>query len=45
MNTIYPKLVAAVFGMNTQGVTFYVADRVDNTRLPTEPVTFRQQRA
>ena len=31
--------------MNTQGVTFYVADRVDNTRLPTEPVTFRQQRA
>ena len=45
VNTIDPKLVAAAFGMNTQGVTFYVADRVDNTRLPTEPVTFRQQRA
>jgi len=45
VNTTDPKLVAAAFGMNTQGVTFYVADRVDNTRLPTEPATFRQQRA
>ena len=45
VNTTDPKLVAAAFGMNTQGVTFYVADRVDNTRLVTEPATFRQQRA
>ena len=34
VNTIDPKLVAAAFGMNTRGVTFYLADPVDNTRLP-----------
>ena len=45
VNTIDPKLVAAVFGMNTQGVTFYVADRVNTTRLPNEPATSRQQNA
>ena len=45
VNTIDPKLVASAFGMNTRGVTFYLADRVDNTRLPAEPVTSRHQRA
>jgi site-specific recombinase XerD len=35
VNTIDPKLVAAAFGMDTQGVMFYLADRVDDARLPT----------
>jgi hypothetical protein len=34
VNTIDPKLVAAAFGMNTQGVTFYLADHIDDARLP-----------
>ena len=34
VNTIDPKLVAAAFGMDTQGVMHYLADRVDDTRLP-----------
>jgi hypothetical protein len=29
VNTIDPKLVAAAFGMNPEGVTFYLADHVD----------------
>ena len=29
VNTIDPKLVAAAFGMNAQGVMFYLADHVD----------------
>jgi len=36
VNTIDPKLVAAAFGMDTQGVMFYLADHVDDARLPAE---------
>ena len=34
VNTIDPKLVAAAFGMNPEGVMFYLADHVDQPRLP-----------
>ena len=34
VNTMDPKLVAAAFGLNTEGVMFYLADRVDDARLP-----------
>lgn len=34
VNTLDPKLVAAAFGMHSQGALFYLADRVDQTRLP-----------
>ena len=34
VNTIDPKLVAAAFGMDPEGVMFYLADRVDDARLP-----------
>jgi hypothetical protein len=34
VNTIDPKLVAAAFGMNPEGVMFYLADHVDDSRLP-----------
>ena len=34
VNTIDPKLVAAAFGMDPEGVMFYLADRVDPGRLP-----------
>jgi integrase len=37
VNTIDPKLVAAAFGMNPEGVTFYLADHVDSARLPAAP--------
>jgi hypothetical protein len=33
VNTAGPKL-AATFGMNPESVTFYLADHVDNCRLP-----------
>jgi hypothetical protein len=33
VNTIDPKLVAAAFGMNPEGVMFYLADHVDDGRL------------
>ena len=33
VNTIDPKLVAAAFGLNHQGVMFYLADRVDDAHL------------
>jgi hypothetical protein len=33
-NTIDPKLIAAAFGMNTEGVMFYLADNVNARRLP-----------
>ena len=36
VNSVDPKLVAAAFGMNTQGVMFYLADRVDDARLPAD---------
>jgi hypothetical protein len=32
-----PKLVAAAFGMNPEGVMFYLADRVEDARLPADP--------
>ena len=34
VNTIDPKLVAAAFGMRPEGVMFYLADHVDQARLP-----------
>lgn len=33
VNTMDPKLVAAAFAMNPEGVMIYLADRVDETRL------------
>jgi site-specific recombinase XerC len=39
VNTMDPKLVAAAFGMDPEGVMIYLADRIDPGRLParTEP--------
>jgi integrase len=34
VNTMDPKLVAAAFGMNPEGVMFYLADHVNDGRLP-----------
>lgn len=34
VNTMDPKLVAATFGMNPEGVLIYLADQVDTGRLP-----------
>ncbi len=34
VNTLDPKLVAAAFGMNPEGVMIYLADHVDPARLP-----------
>lgn len=34
VNTMDPKLVAAAFGMNPEGVLIYLADQVDTIRLP-----------
>jgi site-specific recombinase XerD len=34
VNTMDPKLVAAAFGMNPEGVMIYLADHVDDGRLP-----------
>jgi hypothetical protein len=34
VNTMDPKLVAAAFGMNPEGVMFYLTDHVDDLRLP-----------
>ena len=34
VNTMDPKLVAAAFGMNPEGVMVYLADYVDPARLP-----------
>ena len=36
VNTMDPKLVAAAFGMNPEGVMIYLADHVDGGRLPDE---------
>jgi site-specific recombinase XerC len=36
INSTDPKLVAAALGMNTQGAMFYLADHVDDGRLPPE---------
>jgi integrase len=37
VNTMDPKLVAAAFGMNPEGVMIYLADHVDPSRLPFGP--------
>jgi hypothetical protein len=34
VNTMDPKLVAAAFGMNPEGVMFYLTDHVDDVRIP-----------
>lgn len=34
VNTMDPKLVAAAFGMNPEGVMFYLTDHVDPARMP-----------
>ena len=36
VNTMDPKLVAAAFGMNPEGVMIYLADHIDDGRLPDE---------
>jgi hypothetical protein len=33
VNIMDPKLVAAAFGMNAEGVMIYLADHVDDSRL------------
>ncbi len=35
VNALDPKLVAAAFGMNPEGVMIYLADHVDQSRLST----------
>ena len=35
VNTLDPKLVSAAFGMDAQGAMFYLADHIDDSRLPT----------
>jgi hypothetical protein len=37
VNTMDPKLVAAAFGMNSEGVMIYLADHVDTGRLAACP--------
>jgi hypothetical protein len=37
VNAIHPKLVAAAFGMNPEGVMFYLADHIDPDLLPAVP--------
>ncbi len=37
VNTMDPKLVAAAFGMNPEGVMIYLADHIDPGRLPFGP--------
>ncbi|MEC4576638.1 hypothetical protein [Streptomyces virginiae] len=34
VNTVDPKLVAAAFGMDPQATLIYLADHVDEGRLP-----------
>jgi len=34
VNTMDPKLVAAAFGMNPEGVMIYLADHIDPGRMP-----------
>jgi hypothetical protein len=43
VNTTDPKLVAVAFGMNPEGVMFYLADYVDDSRLPAGAGTRRTQ--
>jgi hypothetical protein len=44
VNTMDPKLVAAVFGMDAESVMIYLADRVDPGRLPDQPATRPQEK-
>jgi integrase len=37
VNTIDPKLVAAAFGMRPEGAMIYLADHLDDGRLPDQP--------
>lgn len=37
ITTLDPKLVAAAFGMRPEGVLHYLADHVDESRLPDQP--------
>jgi len=37
VNTMDPTMVAAAFGMNPQGVKFYLTDHVDDVGLPATP--------
>ena len=37
VNTIDPKLVAAAFGMKPEGAMIYLADHLDEARLPDQP--------
>jgi hypothetical protein len=43
VNTLDPRLVAAAFGMNPEGVMIYLADHVDADRLPTGTGLLRQR--
>jgi hypothetical protein len=36
VNSMDPKLVAVAFGMDPEGVMIYLADRVDDGRLPAQ---------
>jgi len=45
VNTMDAKLVAAAFGMNTEGVLIYLADHVDPARLPCPPQPVRSARS
>ncbi|MFF4764131.1 tyrosine-type recombinase/integrase [Streptomyces sp. NPDC001292] len=42
VNTMDPKLVAAAFGMDAQGVLAYLADRIDPGRLPQQTTNDQQ---
>ncbi len=37
VNAMDSKLVAAAFGMNPEGVMIYLADHVDEARIPSAP--------
>lgn len=45
VNALDPRLVAAAFGVNPEGVMLYLADHVDKGRLPkaSSPVTATNQ--
>ncbi|MFI6729869.1 hypothetical protein NRF20_43040 [Streptomyces sp. R-74717] len=34
VNTVYPKLVSAAFGMAPQAAVIHLGDHIDSTRLP-----------
>ena len=45
VDTMDPKLVAAVFGMDAESVMIYLADHVDPGRLPDQPATRPQEKS